>query len=262
MEKITPYSSKPWHPKLNIYIAKDREEATTTAKTHVGIQISVDGSCRNNRVGIGIYHGSGDAVSSLLGTIPTASSPSDSLLSELFAIYEAIHQLRRNLQNMRAQNATTTIFSDSQHALRLLQNPRQQSGQWLLAKILEEEKNLRVEGHKLQIKWVPGHAKVEGNEKANAAARMATKKSGNQREAPATTSVPFPLFKATLLAAARAYYKTIQLDTKFGKYTRNLDHAVPGKHTKVLYNRLNRQEAEILCQVRTDKSRLNASLYS
>jgi hypothetical protein len=43
-----------------------------------------------------------------------------------------------------------------------------------------------------------------------------------------------------------------------GKYTTDLDAAAPGKHTKGIYDSLNRTEAKLLAQVRTGMTHLNS----
>jgi hypothetical protein len=45
-----------------------------------------------------------------------------------------------------------------------------------------------------------------------------------------------------------------------GKYSKAVDAALPGKHTRSLYDRLNRKEAKILAQLRTGMTRLNSYL--
>ena len=42
-----------------------------------------------------------------------------------------------------------------------------------------------------------------------------------------------------------------------GSFIRKLDTALPGKHTKEIYNQLSKKEASILAQLRTGKSKLN-----
>jgi hypothetical protein len=46
-----------------------------------------------------------------------------------------------------------------------------------------------------------------------------------------------------------------------GRYTKQLDRALPGEHTRRLYDDLTRDESQILAQLRTGKNRLNSSLY-
>lgn len=43
-------------------------------------------------------------------------------------------------------------------------------------------------------------------------------------------------------------------NTKTGKFTRKMDKVLPGKHTKVLYDRLSKIEASIFSQLRTGRS--------
>lgn len=45
--------------------------------------------------------------------------------------------------------------------------------------------------------------------------------------------------------------------TRTGRFTRELDHALPGKHTKNLYDTLTRDQAAVLSQLRTGKNKPN-----
>jgi len=45
------------------------------------------------------------------------------------------------------------------------------------------------------------------------------------------------------------------------QYMKQLDRALPGTHTRRLYDSLKRGEAQIVAQLRTGKSRLNSALY-
>ena len=46
-----------------------------------------------------------------------------------------------------------------------------------------------------------------------------------------------------------------------GKHSRDVDAALPGKHTKVIYDMLNKKEASILSQLRTGMARINSYLH-
>ena len=46
-----------------------------------------------------------------------------------------------------------------------------------------------------------------------------------------------------------------------GRFSRELDQALPGAHTKMLYDTLRRKEAAVLIQLRTGMSRLNGYLH-
>lgn len=51
------------------------------------------------------------------------------------------------------------------------------------------------------------------------------------------------------------------LPEKIGKYSKELDAALPGKHTYSLYDALKRKEANVLAQLRTGRIRLNGYLH-
>ena len=46
-----------------------------------------------------------------------------------------------------------------------------------------------------------------------------------------------------------------------GQFTRQVDSALPGPHTKMLYDSLDREKASILAQLRTGHARLNGYLH-
>jgi hypothetical protein len=68
--------------------------------------------------------------------------------------------------------------------------------------------------------------------------------------------------KATVLGQAiakqRQQRKSIE---RVGEYTRKLDTALPGKHTRLLYDSFKRTDASILAQLRTGMKRLNGYLH-
>jgi hypothetical protein len=71
-----------------------------------------------------------------------------------------------------------------------------------------------------------------------------------------------PRVRSTTLNVARAKRGTTRsLPDKVGKHSKKVDTALPGKHTRRLYDRLSWKEASILAQLRTGMARLNAYLY-
>jgi hypothetical protein len=68
--------------------------------------------------------------------------------------------------------------------------------------------------------------------------------------------------KSTILAGKLAKLKERQeLLSGVGKHIRELDTALLGKHTLLLYNSLKREEANVLAQLRIGMSRLNGYLH-
>ena len=71
-----------------------------------------------------------------------------------------------------------------------------------------------------------------------------------------------PGMKSTMLNAARAKRGTTRsLPEKVGMHSKRVDSALPGKHTRRLYDRLPWKEASVLAQVRTGMATLNSYLH-
>ncbi len=51
------------------------------------------------------------------------------------------------------------------------------------------------------------------------------------------------------------------LPEKVGKYSKRVDAALPGKHSRQLYDGLSRKEARVLAQLRTGMAKLNVYLH-
>jgi hypothetical protein len=68
--------------------------------------------------------------------------------------------------------------------------------------------------------------------------------------------------KAPLVTEAKnKYQENTAIPSRVGVYSTNLDAALPGKHTKDIYNLLTKTEARILAQLRTGMAKLNGFLY-
>jgi len=66
-----------------------------------------------------------------------------------------------------------SIFCDSQHAIDQLKILDCKAGKALKAQIYQKVGQLIQQGHRISVCWIPSHCKVEGNEKADKAAREA-----------------------------------------------------------------------------------------
>lgn len=67
--------------------------------------------------------------------------------------------------------------------------------------------------------------------------------------------------KATILHKMRLQIKAEgALPKDVGRHSKEVDAALPGKHTKVMYDMLNKKEAGILSQLRTGKARIKSYL--
>lgn len=67
-----------------------------------------------------------------------------------------------------------TIFTDNQSAIQAITAPSAQPGQQILRFIVSAIDRLREQNIEVEIRWIPAHIGVEGNELANSAAKEAT----------------------------------------------------------------------------------------
>ncbi|KFZ21110.1 hypothetical protein V502_02940 [Pseudogymnoascus sp. VKM F-4520 (FW-2644)] len=136
-----------------------------------------------------------------------------------------------------------------------MQKPRYQSGQYILKRIWKVATQLRKQGTSITLQWTPAYEGVIGNEKAHKWAQMATEKGAQ----PAGNM--FRQLKSRTLQAGRQLVQGQTMDKfdsmRFGRFTRNLDKALPGTHMRAIYDQLKAPEARILVQLRTNHSLLN-----
>jgi len=81
----------------------------------------------------------------------------------------------------------------------------------------------------------------------------------------ATATVQSPPQSVLLRVAARTQGRLLPIPDYFrqsttGQFTRKLDKALPGRHTRRLYDKLVQEDAVRLCQLRTGRCRLNGYL--
>ena len=112
---------------------------------------------------------------------------------------------------------------------------------------------LQQTGNQVLAIWTPANKQITLKEKAKAMARQAVQPPTKLKDQTLSAKATVPC-----LAKQKHQRKPIE---KVGEYTRKLDTALPGKHTRLLYNGLKRTEADILVQLRTGMSRLNRHLH-
>ena len=153
-----------------------------------------------------------------------------------------------------------TLVVNNPAVLLSLARPRHQGGQALITQITEAINRLAEMGAKVNLR-PPTEADCENSTRAHTLAREATEVNSN---------VNFPPWAriqlwASALRWARANAKQHRMDNfqmwTTGQFTRQLDSALPGLHTKMLYDSLDREKASILAQLRTGHARLNGYLH-
>ena len=98
--------------------------------------------------------------------------------AEVFAIGQALQVLDRRGE----ENRRYTIFSDSQAALSRIQHDRTGPGQALAIKAITTSRAITGRGCTIHLRWTPSHVGLEGNERADQAAREAAEEMEERAE--------------------------------------------------------------------------------
>jgi ribonuclease HI len=166
--------------------------------------------------------------------------------AELAAIAMALENLPASVCHRHI-----TIVTRNQSALAAIRQPRKQSGQGTIRQIYELTRLHQQRGNSVEFLWIPTEIDFALGSEAKAAAQRATR----QGHAP-RSQMPQAKSTAIRLAIAKQRQGRV-LPEEVGKFSKAMDAALPGKHTRDLYDKLKRREACVLAQLRTGMARLN-----
>ncbi|THC88429.1 hypothetical protein EYZ11_012122 [Aspergillus tanneri] len=251
LETINPFTLAPWEERVQADIGETPETQTETGGS---MQIAVSSSARNELVGCGgmiqkqppKYRKPKLKSFSVTLGIRAEQNPYS---GELAAIAHVLKMLPV------PKLYRITLLTSNKAAALTLRNPQQQSGQEHVCQIYKLVKRLRRNGNQITILWVPTSEDNKLLGLAKEQARAATQED-------ATPHTELPRMKSTTLNIARSQVGTSKgLPEKVGKHIKRVDAALPGKHTRQLYDRLSWKEASVLAQLRTGMARLNGYLY-
>ncbi|KAJ5819479.1 hypothetical protein N7474_005070 [Penicillium riverlandense] len=138
------------------------------------------------------------------------------------------------------------VYATNSSVLQSIINPWVQGGQQIIRSIIQLVRELQKDQVDLHIGWIGSEQDTSGISMAKAAAQYATRKS----------SPPNP---PTGRLNEQAHNQQFWQDP-FGKHTKAIDSALPGKHTRDMYDQLHREQASTLAQLRTGHARLNRYL--
>lgn len=178
-----------------------------------------------------------------------SNSDQNPFTAELVAIASALQGLPETTRDKRV-----TIFTSNQAALLAINRPQQQSGQSSIRQIYAALQGLRDRNNGVMGVWLPTKGTQLATQ-AKEAAQTATKKGSTPM------TLPYQAKSTTFRKARIETRQERTLPAGVGLYSKELDVALPGKHTKALYNSLKRPEANILAQLRTGMARLNGYLH-
>lgn len=267
-ESIPPYLVPPWWSGLEIRVATSPERAKAEHAKFLrspskGMFVYTDGS------GIGDHVGAA-AVSSLtrsskttyMGDSETSTVYAAELQGIKLALQMAVEEAERGHQWHKL-----VIFTDNQAAIRTFQDPRGKSGAYIVTEAVALIDRLQVELHvPVEIRWVPAHTGIQGNEAADKAAKRAARQQEGE-DSGGDTNVPH----------SRIYHLQTTLKTWVARYTRaawsyNWVLEPRGRATfkytpepthKILYlhRGLNKWQSALLIQMRTEKIGLRDHLW-
>ncbi|KAJ3454196.1 hypothetical protein MRS44_018090 [Fusarium solani] len=228
METIQAYAVPPWHNRVSLVCEADREAAIAAANDAKDIVIATSASDREGFVAMGG-----------------------------FVTQESTGQVAMALRCMPdgLQCRELTVISSCQSSLKAIARPRQQSGQTTIRQIYEHIERLARGNNRVKMIWAP--SRNDGFAMGRKAKRQAKKatQAGCTPEPP-----PYQARSTRTRLATSQLRRQRALPDKVGGYSKRIDRALPGEHTKALYDGLKRREADVLSQLRTGMARINSYL--
>jgi len=158
---------------------------------------------------------------------------------------------------------TTYIYTDNQSFIRLAEAPKAAPGQYLLWNFNEGASDVRA---KLELRWISGHSKVRGNERADKLAKeVAAGKASRGVDLP-------PILRNTLptsissknrehMEQLKRRWVTMWQDSPRKPKMERIDDSFPFNGYRKRQHKLSRAHASILMQVRSGHLPLNTYLY-
>ena len=267
MEIIPAWVVPPWRiaSKGQCEVERDPVKAVEKYKTDLGthIQIFTDGSVKEGRAGIGLTASIGTARIKSHHQLVGVDTNINIDMVELGAIFEAARWaagMFKTIPETAPATMGAVIYSDSLRAIQMIRAPTLSDGASIAADICEVIQKTSTDQRRVSIQWIPKKAQIPEHVEADRLAKVATASIG--------VTISTMWARRTSRKHSRTKLKALIQDTtramsewKTGQSLRAIDSAIPGKHTKDLYDTLHRKEAQILSQLRTGHTRLNSFLH-
>jgi ribonuclease HI len=158
------------------------------------------------------------------------------------------------------------IYTDNQAAIRSSAKPKGKSGAYLLSDIAQRTQQLSSLGLPIEIRWIPAHVGIQGNEDADKAAKEATGWREIGQAGPVAEQ-PQKLYRlrSTLKTwahkeANKPWHTNWASDTRGRTSFRCTPR--PTKRTLQLHEGLSKRHSAILVQMRTEKIGLKDFLFN
>ena len=267
LEKRIAHIVPPWWIPPAVLISESSEHAMEEHdKVESGtLCIYTDGSSLNDHIGAAAVaptiHREGFEATRLqyMGRATTSTIHAAELKGLVLAL-----QIVRDLHTIRVNPSKCIIFADNQAALRAMQNPKQTSGQYILAEAIQLLDMLRDRGWDIRYQWIAAHTGVPGNELADQAAKQAAGRDRRQCDQPLQehedVRVLMATTKSSIRQAMRNAWKRSWETAKQGRELFRIG-ARPGRDTLTIRTGVHRAISSVITQMRTGKTSLRAYLF-
>ncbi|KAI1829039.1 hypothetical protein DTO027I6_10118 [Penicillium roqueforti] len=250
LETINPFTLAPWDERVQI-----NDDGQDEPQTEAGglMQIAVSSSARNELVGFGVAIEKQPPRNRKLkfktfSVTLGARAEQNPFSAELAAMAHVLKIV------VKIKDYKITLLTSNKAAAFTLRNPRRQSGQEFVCQMYKLMSRMRRNGNSIKFHWIPTTEDNKLLGLAKEQARTATQEDALPQER-------VPRMKSTTLNIARSQaVPSNELRENVGRHAKRVDAALPGKHTRQLYDRLTWKEATVLAQLRTGMARLNGYL--
>uniref|UniRef100_A0A8H7K1V6 Reverse transcriptase domain-containing protein n=1 Tax=Bionectria ochroleuca TaxID=29856 RepID=A0A8H7K1V6_BIOOC len=238
-ESIPPYITPPWWRGPKTYIEETADRAV--ARHHE----------EKNALTLTLYMGD-ESVSTVY-----AAELQGIILALQIALDATAEQQGRN---------KVCIYTDNQAAIRSVAKPKGKSGAYLLHKIARQIDDLHRQHVRVEIRWIPSHQGIQGNEAADKAAKEATGWRDDNQAGPRaeTSSEIYPLTTTMRAWISRTAFQNWQegweRETRGRTTFRHTQK--PTRKVLQLHAQLSRRQSSLLTQLRTEKIGLKEFLFN
>ena len=265
-EHITPYIVPPWWQGPQTFIEASIEEAQARHEQIIqdeldAIHIYTDGSGIDGSIGAAaVCTTTQETKSAYMGDETTSTVYAGELQGISLALQ--IAQEDRSKGNRRSKVA---IYTDNQAAIRSTARPKGKSGAYLLKNITQQIDELRTQDLNTEIRWVPAHIGIQGNEDADRAAKEATGWREGGLTGPRAVE-PQQLYPLRSTMKTWSHKETIKSwETSWVSETRgraSFRHTPkPSRKVLDLHDGLIKKRSALLMQLRTEKIGFNDFLF-
>jgi hypothetical protein len=271
MEIIQPFALSPRHPTLQKFIDLSGEPLDVDRiqrSKRAWLKISISCAVQDGNLRISLSAQVDQTTTFQWSRTVGTEDDTNVYYTHLGGIWEATTYITTAMTKIRMHPARiwATIFTNNRSTLQALAAPARQSGQRLISQITQRITDIHNTGMWVDLKWTSSQDQTPGIQAAKALARRASRtesETRNPEDMPlwAKVQLQSTVWRTTRKEIVKQGVDEFQ-KSRWGWFTRSIDKALPGKHTKKLYDNLTREEASILTQLRTGHASLNGFLFS